>query len=135
MIQPATSCKNLCSSSLSLFVQWFSSPPLIYGPRVSLLKFIGSCARAGCKLTTCFPCLSSSLSSSSAFSQLIGFHYCSSKFCISTLLALADQRREFQAGRMAGHRVYRGTTVTSQNLSKLNHALNFFFPSLSSKPS
>ena len=40
MIQSATGCKNLCSSSLSLLVQWFSSPLLIHSLLVYLINFL-----------------------------------------------------------------------------------------------
>ena len=74
MIQPPTGYKSFCSSSLSPFVQQFSSPLLIYGTLIYLTKFLGSCVKTGCKFTAHFSSLSFSLFSTSAFSLLIA-HY------------------------------------------------------------
>jgi len=53
---------------------------LIHGPLVSLTKFLGSCAQAGCKLTARFSSLSSLLSSTSASSQLTAYYNTCSKW-------------------------------------------------------
>jgi len=63
-----------------------SSLQLIHGPLVSLTDFLGSCAQAGCKLTARF----SSLSSTSAFSQLTACYYTCSKLFIKPNLISGD---------------------------------------------
>ena len=63
-------CDRYCSNFLDFGVQLNKALQLIHGPLVSLTDFLGSCVQAGCKLTVRFSPLSSSLSSTSAFSRL-----------------------------------------------------------------
>ena len=86
---------NNTADSLAIrFFAAFSQPThivvgslqLIHGPLVSLTDFLGSCAQTGCKLTTYFSSLSSSLSSTSTFSRLTACYYTCSKACIHSTL-------------------------------------------------